>query len=227
MKFIQDLKLKFLKPKPKVTDYFTNIDACTARSGKNSDGVCIESCSKTFFCEGCGMIVNCSWIDKKINFNRDLPSILLIDDNSGMVSFLRDDVETILEEMGIDPESFNILEFSSKFAVYQFIATHQYHNGLNIMYAIIDITYGGTVQSSNGNIRLTGVDVFSEIYKANKDVKFMFYTGNVLNPYIRSNKELIDQFKTIYDDDINEYVIFKTTMTMDDRQSEIKRRLFS
>ena len=226
MKFIQDLKLKFLKPKPKVTDYFVNITASAARHGKYVDGVCIESCGKNYFCEGSGMIENCSWIDKKIDFNRDLPSILLIDDNPGMVSFLRDDIETILEEMGIDPENFNILEFSSKFAVYQFIATHQYYNGMNIMYAIIDITYGGTVQSNDGNVRLTGVDVFSEIYNANKDVKFIFYTGNVLNPYIKSNKELIDQFKTIYADDINEHVIFKTTMTMDDRQTEIKRRLF-
>ena len=228
MNIFYRLKEAIFPTKPKVTDFFKNPSPQEARKGKHDeDGVCIESCGNSFFCDNCGKISNCNWIQKYIEFDKSKPSILLIDDNPGMVSFLRDDIETILEKINVNIEDYNILEFSSKFAVYQFIATHQYFDGFNVQYAVIDITYGGTVLTGNGNLRLTGVDVFKEIYEENRDVKFVFYTGNVLNKYIKSNIELMQQFKKIYADDINNYVMFKTTMSMDERQEELRKRLFS
>jgi len=65
----------FLFPrKPKVTDYFKNPDMVAQRKGKFSDGVCIENCGSTFFCDGCGTVENCSWIQKNIPFDRTKPS---------------------------------------------------------------------------------------------------------------------------------------------------------
>lgn len=143
-----------------------------------------------------------------------------------MVSFLKDDIEEIFEEHELDIEEYNILEFTSKFAAYQFLATHQHYEGLNITKAIIDITYGGCVQSDDGNIRLTGVDIFSVIYNSNPKVKFLFYTGNLLNKYIKSNRDLMEQFKDIYCDKISDYVLYKTSLGMDDRRKYIAEHLF-
>lgn len=223
MKLIRAIKELF-KPKPKIEDYFINNSI--ARKSKYADGVCLDSCGFGFFCKGCGLIENCTWIQDIPNFNRSKPSILIIDDNPGMVSFLRDDIEEIFNANNMDLEQYNILEFSSKFAAYQFLATHQHYDGLNITKAIIDITYGGCVQSDDGNIRLTGVDIFSVIYNHNPDVKFLFYTGNLLNKYIKSNRDLMEQFKAIYCDKISDYVLYKTSLGMDDRRKYIGEHLF-
>lgn len=227
MNFIEFAKKSLFKSsKPKVEDYFVNPTYVKQRKGKFADGVCLSSCGQSFFCEGCGKVEGCFWVKKIPDFDSTKPSILLIDDNPGMVSFLRDDIEEIFEKHHININAYNILEFDTKFAAYNFIATHDYYNGLNIMYAIIDITYGGSVQSNYGNLRLTGVDIFREIYRINPDVKFVFYTGNQLNPYIKSNKELMDSFTEIYHDNIMDYVLYKTSLDMDDRRDYFAEKLF-
>ena len=143
-----------------------------------------------------------------------------------MVSFLRDDIEEIFLKHKMRINDYNILEFSSKFAAYNFMATHEFYDGLNIMYAIIDITYGGSVQSNYGNLRLTGVDIFREVYRNNPEVKFLFYTGNQLNPYIKANRELMDDFVEIYHDSIINYTLYKTTLDMDKRRDFFAEKLF-
>lgn len=226
MKLVDKIKSLFKgEPSPKIEDYFVN-PTTDRRKKKRVDGVCIETCGSNYFCDGCGLIENCSWIQKLPGFDRTKPSILIIDDNYGMVSFLRDDLEQIFIDHKMDLMEYNILEFSSKFAAYQFIATHQHYDGLNITKAIIDITYGGSVQSNTGNIRLTGVDVFRTIYKTNPEVKFLFYTGNQLNPYIKSNRELMEEFKDIYHDKITDFVLYKTSLNIEDRQRLIANKLF-
>jgi len=225
VKLVETIK-EFFSPKPKIEDYFIN--NTVTRKSKYANGVCLESCGFGFFCNGCGLIQNCSWIQKLPNFDSKKESILIIDDNPGMVSFLRDDIEEIFEAHDMNIDDYNILEFSSKFAAYQFLATHQYYyDGLNITKAIIDITYGGCVQSEDGNIRLTGVDVFKAIYNKNPEVKFLFYTGNLLNKYIKSNRDLMEQFKHIYNDKIDDYVLYKTSLDMDDRRDYIASHLFN
>jgi hypothetical protein len=218
------LKEYFFPKKDKIENYFTKTykkDVC--KTIKNCEGNCGES----FYCTDCGLRDKCSWIQKDIIFDKNKDSILIIDDNSGLVSFLRDDIETICIENGVDINSLNILEFSSKYAAYTFIATHRYFGSLNIKYAIIDITFGGSVQTHTGNVRLTGVDVFEEIYKTEgESLKFIFYTGNQLNPYIKSNQKLMEQFNEIYHDSILHHVIYKTSLSMDKRRDAINNILF-
>jgi len=223
---LKNMFFSMFKPKEKVEDYFVNDSIKERRKSKYSEGICIESCGKSFFCTGCGNIENCSWIKKLNKYNPEKQSILIIDDNPGMVSFLVDDIENIFEDSGYILSDYNLITFDSKFAVYNFIATHQYYGGLNITKAIIDITYGGSVQSDDGNIRLTGVDVFKEIYRVNKDLKFIFYTGNELNKYIKTTRELEEQFKNIYHVKITDYVLHKTSLNIDERRDYIRDKLF-
>lgn len=220
--YLIDKIKQFFNKEDKVESYFIKPTKKVIEGG-----LCNGSCGNNFYCDGCGKIPTCSWIKKDLKFDRNKPSILIIDDNPGLVSFLKDDIESIFDKNRLDIDNFNIIEFTSKFAAYNFIATHQYFDGLNIKYAIIDITLGGSVQTYNGNIRLTGVDVFNEIYrKVGEELKFVFYTGNQLNPYIKSNRDLIDQFKNIYHDNIIDHVLYKTTMSMDKRRESLNKILF-
>lgn len=225
MKLISKFLAKFKKQTPKVEDFFVKQEFLPIKIN-SVDGVCMESCGDTFFCDICGTIKNCNWIQKLENFDPKKQTILLIDDNPGVVSFLRDDIETIFKRNDIDPDTYNILEFTSNNAVYKFIATHQFYGDLNITKAIIDITYGGSVQTNNGNIRLTGVDVFKLLQKSKNNFKFIFYTGNQLNPYIKSNKLIMDEFKDLYHENIIEHVLYKTSMNMDERIHFFEKRLF-
>jgi len=83
--------------------------------------------------------------------------------------------------------------------------------------------------TEKGNLKYTGVDVFEMINKNKntpKDFKFLFYTGNNLNPYIKSNEKLINQFKNITGDSIKDYVLFKTSMDIDSRRKYIIEHIF-
>jgi CheY-like chemotaxis protein len=82
------------------------------------------------------MVNNCHWIQKLENFDKSKESILIIDDNEGVVSFIKDDLEVVFQERGMSLDSYNILEFSSGMAAYHFIATSQFYGGLNITKAI-------------------------------------------------------------------------------------------
>jgi len=161
------------------------------------------------------------------DFSKDKDTILIIDDNIGMVSFLIDDIEYFKEE-GIIDNDINIISIHSSHAVFKYEALQEKYNNLNIKWAIIDITFGGSVMSKDGNIIYTGVDVYKILKEHNKNFKFLFYTGNNLNPYIRSNSILIDKFKELSDGkDIMEDVLFKTSMDMDNRRKYIKDKLFA
>jgi hypothetical protein len=217
------------------------------------DGVCVTPCGFRYFCDIRGKIEGCQWVQKlsKEQFDPSKQSILVIDDNPGMTSFLRDDIESILSDLNIT-EDYNIIEFSSKFAAYYAIATIEYYDTLNITKAVIDITLGGAVQTDVGNIKFNGIDVFEKLYELTPDLKFLFYTGNQLNSYIHSNKELIDRFDKIYHGDLIQappgmlysdepmiktaeegkgkifnFVLYKTALNIEERREYFKSVLFA
>jgi len=153
------------------------------------------------------------------SFDNNKRSILIVDDNPGMVSFLKDDIEFIEHDNVINLSEYNLLTFDTPYAAFTFQKVQDMNNGLNIDYAILDITIGGSIMTPNGNIKYTGVDIYEMILKYNPDVKVIFYTGNQLNPYIKSNKKLIDQFSTITNGKkINDFILFKTSLDLDDRR---------
>lgn len=174
-------------------------------------------------------IVKCEQVYKDLDlheFDPDKDTILIIDDNEGMVSFLEDDME-FLEEKGIvDLEEVNILGISGLHAAFTFEMLLEKYDCLNIKWAIIDITLGGSKMTPQGNLKYSGVDVFRMIHENNPEVVFFFYTGNSLNPYIHANKALMRQFKEITGEGIMDHVLFKTSMDMDDRRKYIAEVLF-
>ena len=186
-------------------------------------------------CEDCLMSYNCKAKRKKtdicefaidishIDLTQDV--ILIIDDNNGVVSFLEDDMEYYKEENIISEET-QILSISGSYAAFTLELLLAKVGDLKIKYAIIDITLGGSRQSEEGNIKYTGVDVFRMLYEDNKDIKYLFYTGNNLNPYIKSNEVLMTKYKDITGRDIGESVLYKTSIDMDSRRKFIAEYLF-
>jgi hypothetical protein len=150
-------------------------------------------------------------------------TLLIIDDNPGIVSFLKDDI-LALQEKNIVP-TLNIITVSGKDAAYQIgSCMDNENNKISIDYAIIDITYGGSKILNKQNVKFNGVDVFEIINNSN--LKHIFFTGNNLNPYIKQNKLLIDKYCKLTGENIMDYVLFKTSLDMDSRQSKIAKTLF-
>jgi len=156
-------------------------------------------------------------------------TLLIIDDNEGVVSFLKDDIEYFFENDIIKRDEINLLALTGTDAAFALQRIYKRGIDIKIKWAIIDITLGGSKMTENGNIKLTGVDVFEEIFKhtpEKEDFKFLFYTGNNLNPYIKSNEKLIEQFKVVKNEGIKKYVLFKTSIDIKSRRSYISKFLF-
>lgn len=192
----------------------------------------IADCSTCVFRNDCKSVneVNelCNYIiPLPDNFDNRKPSILLIDDNSGMVSFLEDDINFFMDKKVLDRNKINVLSISGSHAAFSFEALQHKYENLNIRWAVIDITLGGSIMTKDGNIRYTGVDIYAILKEFNPDAKFVFYTGNNLNPYIRTNERLIAQFKELSNGgDIKDHVLFKTSLDMDTRRDYICEKLF-
>jgi len=182
------------------------------------------------FCDEChsGLCNNsgsdkCKWGKDFDDFDLSKPGIMIIDDNEGICSFLQDDLE---DDGKINLDDYNIFTFSTQYCAYDFIGTILKYKDLNIQKAIIDITYGGTVQTKKGNLKLNGVDVFEILYELNKDLKYLFYTGNQMNTHIKHIGELMNKYIKITNKKITENMIFKTQFSMNDRRDYIFKRLF-
>ena len=162
-----------------------------------------------------------------IDYDEKKPTIVILDDNEGVVSFLLDDVKEILLSMGINNiyEKFNVLTFSSQYCAFNLISTINAYDIKNIDYGIFDITLGGGVFEENkGNIVLDGIDAFQACYEINSDMKYLFFTGNKLNPYIKKNKEIIEKFTKITNGkDLHDYILYKTSKTLEDRRQYLHR----
>lgn len=156
---------------------------------------------------------------KTIDIDESKETILLLDDNTGVLSFLMDDLKILRKKKLFDYKKYNILTFDSKLAGFKLRATLLSQQPLNIKFAIFDITLGGTLFSDDGeNISLDGVDCYIDVAKEYPDTKYIFYTGNKLNPYIKKNEQIIKKFNDFTNDDIKSHVLFKTTLNREQRQ---------
>ena len=146
-------------------------------------------------------------------------TLLIIDDNPGVLNFLKDDIKFLREDKDFDV---NIVSICGRHAVFHL---ENVIDDYKFDYAIIDITFGGSKTDGEKTVKYTGVDAFELLYNHNKDLKFIFYTGNTLNTYINSNKKIIDEFYAIHGTDIKQHIIYKTSLGMKDRRKEIYRKL--
>ena len=153
------------------------------------------------------------------DFDPKKETIVLIDDNPGVISFLVDDLKALKKARKFDYTKYNILSFDTKLAAFKLRALLMTQPELNIKYGIFDITLGGTLYTETGeNICLDGVDSFIDVSEQYPDVNYIFYTGNKLNTYIKKNQEVVDKFTRIMQDDINNHILFKTKYTISERR---------
>jgi hypothetical protein len=154
------------------------------------------------------------------------PGIIIIDDNEGICSFIEDDLEELEDEGKLNLEDYNVFVFHGIMCAYDLMATIQKYPNMNIQKAIIDITYSGTVQTNNGNIKLNGVDVFEVLYELNPKLKYLFYTGNQMNNHIKVIGELMRKYSKLTGLKITDNILFKTQFSMNDRRNYIVKHLF-
>lgn len=167
----------------------------------------------------------CKYVTDKV-FDEDKPSIVLIDDNPGIISFLQDDLQYLNDKKLINLNNYNIIAYDGVNAGFNLAADLVKLKTLNIKYAIIDITIGGSIMTEKGNIKYNGIDIFEIINKTEEDFKFLFYTGNNLNTHIKYNKMMIDKFYKITGKDIYNFVLFKTTLDINKRREYIYNYFF-
>jgi len=196
------------------------------REDKEKD-VAKHDCTKCSHNNTCTMKMSekdylCGFVQDLEDYDKTKKSILLFDDNMGVISFLEDDLYELQESNVINLDDYNIIKFSSQYAAFHLQATLKAYDGLNIEYGFFDITLGGGVyDEKKGNIILDGVDAFISAKEYNKDLKFVFFTGNKLNPYINKNKIIINKFKESDDSDIKDHILYKTSLSPDDRRKYI------
>jgi len=159
-------------------------------------------------------------------YNPLLKNIIIIDDNKGMINFLKVDIEQMMQTGEIP--KVNIFLFDTPYAVFELEVFLLENPNIKFDYAIIDITYGGRRLGSDGrNIVYTGIDALRLIHGTNKDLKYLLFTGNNLNRSIKANDILIKKYIEENDRNIEDVLLFKTSVTLDGRREEIKKRLFN
>ncbi len=188
---------------------------CSGREGHEGCKQCYLGKNNT---EKITITSQCEWIKTLDNYDDSKPSILVVDDNPGIISFMIDDIQS-LDGTKLNLDEYNLITFDTVNAAYQFEATQHKYKGLNIKYAILDLTLGGSIVTDDGPIKYTGVDIYQQILIYNPEVKTLFYTGNNLNEYIKSNKKIISQFSKLTNGKhIKDYVLFKTALDLDGRR---------
>ena len=154
-------------------------------------------------------------------------TILIIDDNLGIVSFLEDDVKEMAREYSLNIDDFNIVAIYGNDAAINAITLVKKYPEFKVDYAIIDLTYGAIIKTDKGNVKFNGVDVFCYLREKNPNLKYVFFTGNTLNTYLNSIKRMVEKFKSCSNgEDIIDHTIFKNQYSDEDRLKVIFENLF-
>jgi hypothetical protein len=160
------------------------------------------------------------------NFVMGNKTCLIIDDNYGQVNILSDDIEYIFNKYNIT--DINLLKIQTNMGAFEVNdLLLKYGRDLRIDYAIVDLTIGGSRRIGTENIKLTGVDVVGFLKNYSEDLKIIIYTGNNLNTYIESNVKIMNKFKSLTGYNINDHIIIKRSLTVEERREAIAERLFN
>ena len=92
-------------------------------------------------------------------FNKELEyyeegkdTFFIIDDNEGIVSFLEDDLDFFNDEGIINLDDINVLALSGNLSGFSYEMIQKKIPNLNIKWAVIDITLGGSIMTDKGNM---------------------------------------------------------------------------
>jgi len=230
MSLVEKIKSFFKKEKEEIKEnrYKNNEDndfQTDIQDEKNN----LDKCNNCLFRLHCKIKSNVKLCEKyrlPENYDPNKKTILLIDDNFGIISFLEDDIKHIFKKYNLNEEEYNIITFSSQDAAIKTIFLTLNEKDFKVDYAIIDLTYGAIIKTDNGNVKFNGVDVLCYLYKKNPNIKFIFYTGNALNKSIKTINDMIDKFKKCYGKDLDEFVINKNQFSYDERFEIFYERFF-
>ena len=155
-------------------------------------------------------------------YNENRKNLLIIDDNFGIVSLLKDSLKN-----DNNIKKLNFLTIKGQNAPVDFICLSSNNESFKIDYLIVDLIFGCVVKTDNKIVKLSGIDILCEGLKKNKNLKFLIFTGNRLDETITENREMIKKFKKITGNkNIFDYVIFKGKNTFDERNKIILEKFF-
>lgn len=142
-------------------------------------------------------------------FDPSKPSVLIIDDQKGIISI----VEDYMAECGVDSSQYNILSFYGNFAAFVMQATlerlKEEQALAKIDIAIIDIVLPGKKKINDRYTKYDGVDVAMYLNE-NFDLKnFAFYTGNIVSAYVGFINEKTEKFFRYFKKPMSEHIIYK------------------
>lgn len=169
-------------------------------------------------------------LDEDVKLPKDFilgnETCLIIDDNFGQVNIISDDILYIFDKYDIT--NINLLKIHSNMGAFEVNdLLLQYEGQLKINYVVADLTIGGSRRVGGENIKLTGVDVVGFLKTFSDSLKMIIYTGNNLNTYIESNVKIMNKFKALTGEDINDHTIIKRSLTVDERRKALAYRLFN
>lgn len=183
---------------------------------------CTSDCPLNYVCKFKTPDWLCKYVKTDFSYDKNKKTIIILDDNEGVISFLLDDLKALDEQQRIELANYNIVSFHGQDAAFSAIATIRALNGMNIIGGILDITIGGvSIDGNKKSVIYTGVDVFLEIIKHSINAKLIFFTGNKLNPHITKNKQLIDSFYDVTNRNIFDYVFYKSNFSKSERREKL------
>lgn len=144
------------------------------------------------------------------SYNVLKPTVLIIDDSV----YVLDMVEDYLATIGITSENHNVLRFYGVYAPFVMrdtLALINAKHGLKIDYAIIDIVLPGKLKEHDQYSKMDGIDVAMLIDKEYSCKRMLFFSGNVLNTYVRFIEDKVRRFKEYFGKDLLDSIVFKTS----------------
>lgn len=128
-------------------------------------------------------------INIRNNVGKNAPTILIMDDYSGMVDLLY--TELLRIQCCRIGEKFNIVTATDEYAA--FTVKEYLNHGGKIDIAFLDITIGGIKEG----IELDGIDTSIMIKQSNPDCEIRFITGHTLN---KRNPEIFEFMQKFYNE---------------------------
>lgn len=141
------------------------------------------------------------------NYDSNKPTIVIIDDSM----YVLDMVEDYLSIIGITEETHNILKFYGVYAPFILRDTLRLIKDLKIDYAIIDIVLPGKLKEHGRYEKMDGIDIAMLLDKEYNCGKFLFFSGNVLNTYVKFIEDKVQRFKDYFNKNLLDYIVFKTS----------------
>jgi hypothetical protein len=151
---------------------------------------------------------SCNQWKKFFNQNKK-NNFLIIDDNKGIITLIKELIYELYLDKKIDLEKWNIIPFYDNQASV-FLLKAIFNGELkNVKAALIDITYRNILRIENKNIKINGIHLAYFLKKFFPEIKFYFYTGNTLNEYIKSQKFSKEFFEKTFGQKIDNFIINK------------------